>query len=338
MQTPNKYILLFSLFSVLLLLSVGVINVVVNPFLMFDKNTITGSFDKKPEAANRVRTFKKYQATDKGYEVLIVGNSRVEMGLDPSSQFFANQHVYNVGVPGLSVNAQIAYANNVIQTNPINTIFVGVDFVDFISQKAPQSKLYEFPYNDYEDYLSAIFSLDALNASVMTVFSQSQNASTRTFQGFNPANDYIPILKNEGQMVLTEQKLSSLSKQLKGARFYKEEMMASQHSSLTTLKQTLSNWKHSGKKVVIFINPYQDLYYKALAKEGLIEDFEIWRETINEVATTTNSSFFDFTELGKSHSNLINDEGELAYFWEPAHYKKELGEKMLQVMTSENYE
>lgn len=336
MQTSKRYILLFCLFSVLLLPSVGVINVVVNPFLMFDKNTITGNFDKKPEAANRIRIFKKYQATDKGYEVLIVGNSRVEMGLDPRSQLFANQHVYNVGVPGLSVNAQIAYANNVIQTNPINTIFVGVDFVDFISQKVPQSNAYEFSYNDYEDYLSATFSLDALNASLITVFSQSKNASTRTVQGFNPANDYLPILKNEGQKVLTDQKLSSLYKQLKGARFYKEELMASQHSSLTTLEQTFSDWKRSGKNVVVFINPYQDLYYDALANEGLSQDFEIWRETIKDIATITNNSFFDFTALGKSHSNLLNEKAQLAYFWEPAHYKKELGEKILKRMLADH--
>ena len=338
MQTPKRYILLFCLFSVLILISVGLINVLVNPFLMFEKNTITSSFDKKPEAASRVRIFKKYQATNRDYELLIVGNSRVEMGLDPISQFFTNQHVYNVGVPGLSVNAQIAYANNVIQTNPINTIFIGVDFVDFISKNVPQSKHYEFTDNAYEDYLSATFSLDALNASLITVFSQNKNASNRTVQGFNPANDYIPILKNEGQMVLTEQKLSSLSKQLKGARFYKKEMIASESSSLTTLEQTLSNWKNNEKNVVIFINPYQDFYYNALTKEGLSQDFEIWRETIKEIASITNSTFFDFTELGKAHSTLLNEEGELAYFWEPAHYKKELGEKMLKVMMAEHHE
>ena len=336
MQTPRRYILLFSLFSVLFLLSVGFINVVVNPFLMFEKSKIIDSFDKKPEAATRVRTFKKYQAENQGYEALIVGNSRVEMGLDPNSQFFANQHVYNVGVPGISVNAQIAYANNLMRTNAIGTVFIGVDFADFISRQAPQNTPYEFISDDYEDYLAATLSLDALNASLVTIFSQNQNASTRTVQGFNPANDYIPILKNEGQMVLTDQKLTSLATQIKGARFYKVEMNAAQNSSLMTLKEALFNWKDKGKKVVVFINPYQDLYYEVLTKEGLSQDFEIWSETIKEIAISTNSTFFDFTELGKSHSNLKNNEGELAYFWEPAHYKRELGEEMLKIIVTEH--
>lgn len=338
MQTPKRYILLFCLFSVLLLLSVGAINIVVNPFLMFEKNIITASFDKKPEAATRVRTFKKYQAENQGYKVLIVGNSRVEMGINPNSQFFANQYVYNVGVPGLSVNAQIAYANNVMRTNSIATIFISVDFADFISRQAPQNNPYEFISNDYEDYLSAILSLDALNASVLTVFNQSQNAATITVQGFNPANDYIPILKNEGQTVVTQQKLSSLSKQFKGAKFYRNEMMAAQNSALITLETALHDWRNSGKQVLIFINPYQDLYYEALADQELSLDFEIWRESMKALATKTTSNFFDFTELGKSHSNLRNDEGELAYFWEPAHYKKELGEKMLKAMLSKDQE
>jgi hypothetical protein len=168
----------------------------------------------------------------------------------------------------------------------------------------------------------------------MTVLSQNKYASTRTYKGFNPAYDYIPILRNEGQSVLTTQKLSSLAKQIEDKRFYRAGMMANKNSPINTLEKAISQWKVSGKKVVLFINPYQDIYYDTLAKEGLSKDLDEWRSTIEKVATNTNSYFYDFTELGISHSNLLNSKNELEYFWEPAHYKKELGEKMLKVMTT----
>lgn len=302
---------------------------------MFQSTKVTSIFSKKPEAADRVRTFKKYQAVDQNVETLIAGNSRVEMGLDPNSPYFENKRVYNIGVPGLTLSAQVAYANNLIKTNTIKRIFMGVDFINFLSQQPVQEEPVDFADNYYADYFSAILSLDALNASIVTVFNQGQYASTRTDKGFNPANDYIPILNNEGQEVLTEQKLAMFSAQINGDRFYKKELIAAEVSSLTIFKQALLSWKSRGIQVVVFINPYQDRYYNVIKKEGLTQDFEIWRDTIKEIAMQTNSRFFDFTDLGKSHSNLKNDEGELAYFWEPAHYKKELGEKMLKTMTSE---
>jgi hypothetical protein len=305
---------------------------------MFQQNSLTTMFVKKPKAAAHVRTFKKYQAANQKFEILIVGNSRVEMGLDPNSQYFNSQRVYNVGVPGLTLNAQITYAKNVIDTNPIHTIFIGLDFVNFVSPPPISNEPFELSNSRFEDYLGATLSLDALNASLSTIFNQTQYTSTRSNKGFNPANDYLPILRSEGQIVLNRQKLDFLSKEIKGARFYENEMIGSRNNSLSLLQNTLADWNTSGKKIIIFINPYQDLYYQTLDAEGLNQDFEIWRESIKEIANNTNSNFFDFTSLGKSHSNLLNDDGEQAYFWEPAHYKKELGEKMLKVMTSSVYE
>ncbi|MFQ3248881.1 MAG: hypothetical protein ACI9O6_000685 [Glaciecola sp.] len=338
MQTPKRFIFFFGLCSVLFILFVGMINYLVNPFLMFQQSAANDIFTYKPEAATRVRTFKKYQADSQDYDVLIVGNSRVEMGLDPESPYFENQNVYNVGVPGLSVPAQIAYANNVIESNNIETVYIGVDFVDFISQERPNFRDFKFVPDKKNDYLSATFSLDALNASLMTIFNQKKYSSTRTFKGFNPANDYTPILKSEGQEVLTSQKLGSLAKQIEGKRFYQQEMNESEQSPVNILEKNVTKWKKSGKAIVIFINPYQDLYYDALAKSGLSDDFKTWRSIVKNIATNTDSTFYDFTNLGMSHSNLLNGEEELAYFWEPAHYKKELGEKMLKVMTSQHQE
>ncbi|WP_412971474.1 hypothetical protein [Glaciecola sp. MF2-115] len=337
MQTPKRFIFFFGLCSVLFILFVGMINYVVNPFLMFQQTKVNDIFTYKPEAATRVQTFKKYQAEGQNYDVLIVGNSRVEMGLNPDSPYFKDKHVYNAGVPGLSMPAQIAYAKNLVNSNNIETLYVGVDFVDFISRELPNLEDFKFESNKYDDYLSATFSLDALKASLMTIFNQSQYASTRTYKGFNPAKDYIATLQSEGQAVLTSQKLRALFTKIEGTRFHKQELMTNVQSPINVLEKNVNDWVKNGKRVVIFINPYQDLYYDALAKSGLANDFEIWRSAIKKVANNTDSAFYDFTDLGMLHSNMFNEENELKYFWEPAHYKKGLGDKMLEIMSNNDF-
>ena len=62
MLTPKRFIFLFGLCTVLFIMLVGMINYMVNPFLMFQQSEVNDIFTYKPEAATRVRTFKKYQA------------------------------------------------------------------------------------------------------------------------------------------------------------------------------------------------------------------------------------------------------------------------------------
>lgn len=316
-----------------LLLAVATINYVVNPYLMFED--ALSYFDKKPEADSRVRTFKKYQGENGDYQTVIIGNSRVEMGLDPKSALFKYSPVYNAGVPGLSLQGQLAYGQNVIASNPIKQVFIAVDFVDFLSRpEKHEYSPYVFEQDLFSDYSASLLSLDALVSSFYTVVNQSQFASTRTKEGFNPGNDYIPILQYEGQDVLTSQKLKSLSEQLSAQAYDSDLQKSDAYSPLNNLLSKVSEYTEQGIAVTVFINPYQDLYYDALRKQNLFDGFATWKVDMESVLKNK-VHYFDFTDLGLRHSSTLNKDNKLMYFWEPAHYKKGLGDVMLIEMTED---
>ena len=305
------------------------INYIVNPYYMFDLGA-DEIFKIKPEAATKIRIYKPYQASNKQIKHLIVGNSRVEMGLDPTHPFFNSEVTYNLGIPGASISHQLAVTEHIVKTNPIERVIIGVDFIDFIGVSSDPN----YSHQDYQpefifDYFRALLSLGSLQASLKTTLKQNEFSSHRRNDGFNPARDYIPILRLEGQNVLTEQKLNSLDKQLSGLNFHAKSMKNNQFSPLNLLARYLSNWEKAGIEVFVIVNPYQESYYDMIEKKELLNAFEQW-QTLLRASLSPTVNFYDFTGLGKATSEQKSSEGQLLYFWEPAHYKKELGDKMLE--------
>jgi len=294
-----------------------------------DVSRIDGLNKIKPEAANRVRTFKRYRPIYVKPELLLVGNSRIEMGLNPAHpDFIPYGKVYNLGTPGISMKEQLYLAQRVVESSNVKAMIISLDFADFLTHPSYQPQKREYYSQSANDKFAALLSLDALVASFNTVINQNEFRSNRLENGFNPAKDYIPIIRNEGQNVLFEQKINSLHQMFNGRRWSMEKSYQNYDSDLMTLVHTLTSWQSMKVKVFAFINPYHQKYYDTIEESQLMEDFNDWRTALkNELSRIV--SYCDFTELGLSKSNVRLNEKELKYFWEPAHYKKELGDIMI---------
>jgi hypothetical protein len=334
----SLFLILSLLYSVVIIILVATLNVVVNPYEILTIERF--SFNQfKPEAGNRVRTFKKYRPAAFNPDTLLMGNSRVEIGFNPSSpQLKAiGSKIYNLGVPGASFLKQIAYANRVIEKGHVKTVLFGVDFIDFLYSKKNPS-IQQFPSNitgknKIIEYAEAIFSLDGAISSVKTLFNQQYNNSTREYNGFNPARNYLPIIQHEGVSVLFQQKTTELM-----ARFKKNTF--SSDSPITLLRMDaltkfLAQCKEKGIKVYLFINPYHARYYRAIDKSGLSDSFNSWQIDLAKIAEQNSRlTFRNFTHFGNYDQEVVPGLGikgkPLKWYWEPAHYRQELGDKMLE--------
>jgi len=311
---------------------VGLVNYLINPFNFFDVERLHGINNVKPEASKRIRLYKKYQPLYVKPNVLIVGNSRVEMGLNPSYSGFEHLHsVYNLGVPGIGVASQLLYAERVTEKNKISRIFISIDFLDFLTTQNAVPKPQVLTVTPIADKYAALWSLDSFKASLITLFNQNEFSSNRTRDGFNPANDYELIIKFEGQQVLFAQKISMLNAMFKNKVWDQHLALSSEYSDFNVLKTTIERWTKQGINITLFINPYHEVYYDTLERNNLLPRFNVWRRTMHREFSTM-VSFCDFTDLGyeKSHAHLNSE--ELAFFWEPAHYKQELGNIMIDRM------
>lgn len=338
-------------------------NWLTDPFGMYWSPSLVGINEIKPEAGNRSRITKAYRANVVKPHILLVGNSRVEMGLAPNHPLFNNQPAYNQGMPGASARMQYDYALNVIAVSPdLHTLIIGVDFLDFLIRADPAKRIQPSPEDqpDYWPRLTALskpdmanqifrlkeksamlFSLDAIGASVTTLAKQSVNVSSIDAYGFNTAQTYLNILQHEGIEPLYIQKLEELNKNLRNKNLTTQNP---DNEELTRpffyLKNLLDNATERGISVYLFISPYHYSYLQLLAELNYSDNVMSWK---NQLVNLTDSyppqqvQLWDFSTLNKYTLEPVPVDAKnqrMKWYWEPAHYKKELGDLVLERMLS----
>jgi hypothetical protein len=363
-MNSKTYLLRALFYSIVLAVVVVAVNFVVDPYGIFGSPRISGLNHFKVEINNHSRLMKKYQPLFGTYNAIIVGNSRVELGMRPSHTCFSNigMSVYNLGVPGADVRMQLEYALNVVQKQPIQTIFLSVDFTDFISsspsKQASGSSLIgssggEFRYTaagvpnpEYlpkvtKEYFKSLFSLDALVASVRTVALQSPTAPDRDSAGFNPGRDFEEAVRIEGPRALFDQKMQELRARY-SRPLYLRDADGQLNSAFEDLDAFLSLVGERGVRVYLFTNPFHDLYWQLLRDQGHMPIYEDWRRSIEDLASRHKDNSVVLWDFSMDSAYLHEPvpasgvkSGALQWFWEPAHYRQQLGDLMIEAMLSE---
>ncbi|MCW5642105.1 MAG: hypothetical protein KIT63_08430 [Rhodoferax sp.] len=336
-------------------------NFLIDPYRLFGVGTRVGINALKPASAERMRVVKPYLAERFDAATVIGGNSRPELGLDTSSRCWPASHqpVFNAGIAGASFRMQALLAMHASGTTATR-ILHGVDFLDFIrptdaspTQKSSEpatesaheqrlivpgqhSRDWDYWTQRTGDQLKALFSLTTLADSVHTIAAQrNPNASTRTASGFNPANDYLDIVRTEGQHVLFAQKNRELASRL--SREYRLDPDDGTDGDGFTALRRLIDWSKSrGIELTLFINPYHAEYLEGLERSGQWQLFEQWKQLLTDIAEGGGVALWDFNTLDAYASETPPAPGDrrtiLRWFWEPAHYRSSLGDVMLERM------
>ncbi len=341
------------------------LNFIVDPYGVTGALRIPHLNQYKADINEHTRLMKKYQPLFVPHTALIIGNSRVELGIDPSHPCFkdAALDVYNLGIPGADVRTQLNYALNLIYQQPVRAVFLSLDFTDFISPK-PQSYQGrpamlkqpegEFrltasgqPNRDYLriymlDYLKSLFSVDALIASVSTIALQSRTAADRDAAGFNPARDFEEAVRVEGPRALFDQKMSDL--QVKYSMpWYLRNADGQLDPAFQDVDAFLAIAAERGIKVYLFTNPFHERFWDMLRSQGHMPSYEDWMRSIEALARRyddTSVAFWDFSQDSMYIHETVPaagiKSGPLHWFWEPAHYRQELGALMVDAMLSQS--
>ncbi|HBY86562.1 MAG TPA: hypothetical protein DEO86_11870 [Colwellia sp.] len=363
-----KYISTYFTSFAIVLFSIAIFNWFIDPFGMFWSPQVERVNLVKPEAGKRSRITKAYQVNEIKPDILIVGNSRVEIGLNPNNNNFNGKVVYNQGMPGASVAMQVDYALDAIANNEtIEQLFVGVDFLDFLLSekqvlnfKTKNNSLGQTKYDfrlisqdksplasiaRLKEKLTMMFSLDAFSASINTIFQQKSMTSSLSALGFNNARSYVSIMNSEGIKPLFKQKLHEISTRLTSKPWViKVQETAPYSPTFAHLGRLIKVAKEKQVDITFFINPYHSSYLYTLADNNQWSNFQIWKKTlVNYLSITQGEEFILWDFSGESDFvneavPLTNPKQQMQWFWEPAHYKKELGDKLVArlLFVSEN--
>jgi hypothetical protein len=357
------YLRTYLLVLVALLALVGVLNVAVDPYGIFGVPQVDGFNLVKPAAPTRSRISKPSQGHRVQPATLIMGNSRPEMGLDPEDPNWRLEHqpVYNQGLPGSSVYMMLRNAQDLVSGGSVQLVFWGLDFTDFVFRTEGSEDACQWPpqRQDWESRLRvrydmspargwrlerakdaaiAALSADALRDSLITVMSQKRRgAANLTDRGFNPAADYLPIVRAEGQQILFMQKNAEMQERLEGAGWRIVDGACDSSESFRSVDELLQVARAMGVRVVLFVNPYHDDYQRVIWQAQLWPLFAEWKRLLAQrYAGVPGVEVWDFSLLNGYTTEPPPPAGDrssmLRWFWEPAHYRAELGTLMLSQM------
>lgn len=358
--THPAYLRVFGATFLLACIGGAAINYLVDPYALFGTRRIAGFNELKPAAPDRVRVIKPYMAARAAARVVIGGNSRPEMGLDPQSECWAatERPVFNAGVPGADVFMQTRYAQHAVESGHARRVLFGVDFLDFMVDASRPTGAIDWDrlgerfdgrlrtsaaqgaavsLRQGVDVLGGLFSLVALGDSFRTVATQGERAvATRRDDGFNPGMDYLPIIRAEGQSVLFTQKNRELSGRLGHAHLGVLDVNGLPTVSLEALRRFLAWARARDLEVVLFINPYHSDYLVQIQMAGRWPLLEAWKRELTAVAGEYGVPLWDFNGFDPHSTEDPPRPGDkrsvLRWFWEPAHYRRELGDRMLASM------
>lgn len=349
MKNYLKLILLFTVSGILLL---TVISYLLDPYGIYAKST--DAFPRKVSAADKGRTVKPYQALHAKPFTVIVGNSRVEIGMPTEHAFYQGKPVYNMGLPGAGINMQFAYAMHAINSNDtVKQVVIALDFLDFTSRKdkilsSSDSSNWEWrlkglkseKFNDKRSYIaertSLLFSLSALTDSVKTVLFQERNVNALNHYGFNDGRVYYFHVENEGFGALYQQKEQELDLRLSSQQL----VFSEQSYHLQELDSFITELKKRDITIYLMINPYQQPYLDQLTKHKLDEHLAKWKIEMTSLASKHQLVLFDFAIPSYLVTDVVDPKSKLAsdsnYFWEPSHYRHMFGELILSTLQSRN--
>ncbi|WP_417317446.1 hypothetical protein [Emcibacter sp.] len=355
-MSMKKFFLFWLAFVLLFLAAAATLTYVTDPYLMYGHAPKEGFNAVKPEAGPHSRQARLHVAHRTDMDVLIVGNSRVEMGIDPDHELFRarGQKAFNLGLPGSSIGMQYGYALDIVRDKKIQTVLIGVDFLDFLV--APDDRPRDWPPapEDYDkrkkyhwdgtknpdyglqkvrDLAMPLISLSGVLDSVSTLMGQKTHGSTLTPDGFNPGNDMAWNTRKEGVMTLYKQKNPQLVKSFtrkKWQAFYKAGHWSNE---LALLDRFVTELRARDIEVHIFINPYHIQYLQVIERAGLWGEFEKWKMALTTFEDYGDGvNIVDFSRITPYHTEPVLNAGKtpLNWFWEPAHYRRELGDLMVR--------
>lgn len=324
---------------------VALFNLWVDPYRLFGWLPASRLTSTKVLPESNIGAIKVLNAIAAQPACVIVGNSRADIGLDPAHPGWTECHgkVYNMAVPGAGIARVRDDFKALVEHAPVKVAVVGVDFQDFVLNAYPVGTLLRNPRPAperllREERLHALFTLTGLTDSIATLRAASAPyPATLRADGLNPLRDYLAIAQREGYPSMFRQRLNETTTNYLRARRGIYPPGATDSEEFASLRAILGVAREHGVRVYVMTYPYHAQYYMLFDELGLWPEFEQWkRRLVLTVAAADDGAgaaqFWDFATVAAPARLPVENSGERGsalWYWEAGHFKRELGDRLL---------
>jgi hypothetical protein len=335
---------------------VGAVTALVDPYLLFNMPRVRGFNQAKPSVETHEREMKAYEVLRAAPKSLVLGTSRVAIGLDTAHAAWPAdaQPVYNLGLAGADPYTSYRYLQHVLSQRDLAIIILGLDFEYFLSgtKRAATTPM------AFESYLSVsrdgranpgqrwqrlramtegTLSLEALGDSIATVASTLRGESLDVSPSGNLSETGFRRETEEiGSAPLFARRNIYNIRTYRGRTF--SENSVARAPALTDLEAIVDLCRWRGIQLELFIQPMHADLLETLDLLGTWPAYESWKRAMVAVSRRRSGEgpavrLWDFSGYDQfSTENLpprSDRRAHLRWFWEPTHYSKALGDIVL---------
>jgi len=342
----GRYLIYLLLVTLSLLLIVGVINWFINPYGIYDSPVIEG-FNALKHGATKIR--KAYAVRSIKPCAVCLGSSKVYVGIDPDHPGWECTPVYNIGLNGTNIYEMTRYLQHANAVQPLKEVVLMLDFENF---NVPIKNTPDFDEDRFvitydgkenwwfniKDTLATLFSIQALLSSINTPVNQvradlqngmddptaMRNATNAKFGSLHAA--FLEDARNAMKYHFTEK--------------YPLENTNTNWVSFDYYRKILQLAYRENIHLYIGIAPYHVYQWEALRASDYWQRFELWKRmlvAINEEEALRAGKppfpLWDFAVYNQFTTEALPPLGDtqtkMQWWWEYTHYKKELGDIVL---------
>lgn len=354
MVNVKIYNLVFVVFPVVGLITVGLFNYIIDPYWVYQTPRVEGVNKVKPVFERHMRLARAHIVNKQRPAGLILGTSRAEFGIDPDHPGWSTSKVYNAAISGPTLYELMRYFEHALAVGSVKQVVLSLDFLIFNIDRPNGINLLEgrlnISRNGTNNFLSPVidmprtlFSMDAIEASIETLNSQHMDVMWRD----NGQRDWYYNRKKISEKGGHRKAFQSVEDAYLNASWFPNPC---KNFRFTDPISKSSTWSHYSRilqiahenniDLHIVLSPSHVRLWEALNAAGLWNYFEEWKTQLvelNEMAAARQQEMpfplWDFAiyhELNAEEVPSINDEKvQMKWYWEASHYKTELGSIML---------
>ncbi len=323
LKTYKRFNYIFLTLVWLSLFCVGLFNILIDPYGLFNIPQMSGINQVKPTRKNHNRLAKAVDVTRIKPKTILLGSSTA-LRLSPKHPVFANsQPAYNLALPGAGMQEELLYFQHALSNEPgLKQVIIGLDFFSFGIgiKKAPdfvEDRLQKDRIN-IQDALNSIFSLNAVNSSWATL-TANRSSKSSVFDSTDPEN---------GKDLPQTQRKSKVLDNFEGviySYFQKEDRYKNYQISrerLNDFKTIIDTCRRRNIEVKVFFSPTHAVQLEALQVAGIWPIYEQWQREVVKIIPT-----WDFSGYSRINTEPVSN--EMKNFVDGAHYQYEIADLIL---------
>jgi hypothetical protein len=329
---------------VLLIAVIGTFNAVIDPYLIIGTPRIAGLNAAKPEARWHTQLAKDYLIGRVRPAGLLLGTSKVDIGIDPQSQFWPEdaRPAFNYGVPGTDIRGNLADLRRALALGPIRRVLVVLEFGDFMTlpsteKAALAASTTKKPIERLQDIALATLSMDALRDSIMTVIAQHRpDPIDLSPEGATNDQLFRKQVRVDGYETFFLQKDTETGGRLAGLS---AALRAHPDVGLANLDQVaamIALCRQHGVDLDFALPPTHADLLVQIDRAGLWSRYHGVKAALTRLIAANGGGaarLWDFSGFDAVSTEPVPTTAEAhadtRWFWEPNHFKRAVGERML---------